>query len=66
MKAKTLHINYLAKFAYRFNDSHRVGVSYSGSRNKNYVIEDSATTTPSAWREADDRAKRDTVNVFYE
>ena len=58
--------NYLAKFAYRFSDSHRVGVSYSGSRNKNYVIEDSATTTPSAWREADDRAKRDTVNVFYE
>ena len=57
--------SYLAKFAYRFNDSHRVGVSYSGSRNKNYVIEDSATSYD-RWREADDRAKRDTVNVFYE
>ena len=64
----SMHNNhsYLAKFAYRFNDSHRVGVSYSGSHNKNYVIEDSATTTPSAWREADDRAKRDTINIFYE
>ncbi|WP_105895409.1 TonB-dependent hemoglobin/transferrin/lactoferrin family receptor [Haemophilus influenzae] len=58
--------SYLAKFAYRFNDSHRVGISYSGSHNKNYIIEDSATTLSSAWREADDRAKRDTVNVFYE
>ena len=58
--------SYLAKFAYRFNDTHRVGVSYSGSRNKNYIIEDSATTLSSAWREADDRAKRDTINVFHE
>lgn len=58
--------SYLAKFAYRFNDSHRVGVSYSGSRNKNYIIEDSAVTLSSRWREADDRAKRDTINVFYE
>ena len=58
--------SYLAKFAYRFNDSHRVGVSYSGSRNKNYTIEDSAIWMPYDWREADDRAKRDTFNVFYE
>lgn len=58
--------SYLAKFAYRFNDHHRVGVSYSGQHNKNYIIEDSALTLPSRWREADDRAKRDTVNVFYE
>ena len=57
--------NYLAKFAYRFSDSHRVGFSYSGSRNKNYIIEDSAASYD-RWREADDRAKRDTVNVFYE
>ncbi|TDN43552.1 TonB-dependent hemoglobin/transferrin/lactoferrin family receptor [Haemophilus haemolyticus] len=58
--------SYLAKFAYRFNDSHRVGVSYSGSRNKNYIIEDSSVTLYSRWREADDRAKRDTVSIFYE
>lgn len=58
--------SYLAKFAYRFSDNHRVGVSYSGQHNKNYIIEDSAITLPSRWREADDRAKRDTVNVFYE
>lgn len=58
--------SYLAKFAYRLSDSHRVGLSYSGSRNKNYIIEDSATTSYTAWREADDRSKRDTINVFYE
>ena len=57
--------NYLAKFAYRFNDSHRVGISYSGLRNKTYLIEDSGALSGN-WREADDRAKRDTVNVFYE
>lgn len=63
----THHNNsYLAKFAYRLNDNHRVGASYSGSRNKNYIIEDSAVTLYSRWREADDRAKRDTINVFYE
>ncbi|HGO5847319.1 TPA: TonB-dependent hemoglobin/transferrin/lactoferrin family receptor [Mannheimia haemolytica] len=60
------HHNYLAKFAYRFNDNHRVGVSYSGQNNKNYIIEDSAVTITSFWREAEDRSKRDTVNVFYE
>lgn len=58
--------SYLAKFAYRFNDNHRVGVSYSGQGNKSYTIEDSAIALSSDWREADDRAKRDTVNVFYE
>ncbi|MBF4101419.1 hypothetical protein INT82_00305 [Mannheimia haemolytica] len=58
------HHNYLAKFAYRFNDNHRVGVSYSGQNNKNYIIEDSAVTITSFWREAEDRSKRDTVNVF--
>lgn len=60
------HHSYLAKFAYRFNDQHRAGVSYSGQRNKNYIIEDSAVTLPTRWREADDRAKRDTFNLFYE
>ena len=58
--------SYLAKFAYRFNDNHRVGVSYSGQSNKNYTIEDSALEQASDWREADDHAKRDTVNIFYE
>ncbi|WP_237052373.1 TonB-dependent hemoglobin/transferrin/lactoferrin family receptor [Mannheimia granulomatis] len=58
--------SYLAKLAYRFNDKHRVGVSYSGQNNKNYIIEDSAVYLSSYWREAEDRSKRDTVNVFYE
>ena len=58
--------SYLAKLTYQFNDHHRVGVSYSGQHNKNYIIEDSAITLPSRWREADDRAKRGTFNVFYE
>ena len=58
--------SYLAKFAYRFNDSHRVGISYSGSHSKNYTIEDSVITSEHSWREADDRAKRDTFNIFYE
>lgn len=35
----THHNNsYLAKFAYHLNDKHRVGASYSGSRNKNYQL----------------------------
>lgn len=60
------HHNYLAKFVYRFNDSNRIGISYSGQRNKNYTIEDSAVTSYTRWREADDRAKRDTFSLFYE
>ncbi|MGF7433237.1 TonB-dependent hemoglobin/transferrin/lactoferrin family receptor [Pasteurella bettyae] len=58
--------SYLAKLSYRFNDNHRIGVAYSGQHNKNYIIEDSAVYLSSYWREAEDRAKRDTFNVFYE
>lgn len=58
--------SYLAKFAYRFNDKHRIGISYSGQNNNNYIIEDSAVYLSSYWREAEDRSKRNTVNVFYE
>lgn len=60
------HHNYLAKLSYRFGDNHRIGISYSGQNNKNYIIEDSGVSLYSRWREADDRNKRNTLNVFYE
>lgn len=60
------HHNYLAKLAYRLNDNHRIGVSYNGQNNKNYIIEDSGISLTSYWREALDVSKRDSLNVFYE
>lgn len=58
--------SFLAKWSWRFNDNHRLGLSLSGQQGKNYIIEDSAVYLSSSWREADDRFKRRTTNVFYE
>ena len=58
--------SFLAKLAWRFNDSHRAGVSLSGQQGKNHIIEESAVTLSSRWREADDHFKRRTGNAFYE
>lgn len=62
------HLNhsYLNKLGWQLNENHRVGLSYSGQRSRNYIIEDSAITLYNRTRTAEDKAKRDTVNVFYE
>lgn len=60
------HHSYLGKLSYAFNENHRVGVTYSGQRKKNHIIEESALTNANRWRSADDIANRDTTNVFYE
>ena len=64
--AKHKNHSFLAKWAWRFNDSHRAGVSLSGQQGSNYIIEDSAVSSNSRWRESDDRFKRRTWNAFYE
>lgn len=58
--------SYLAKYAYRFSPEHRAGISYSGQRGHNHIIEDSATTLTTSWREAEDSFDRKTANAFYE
>ena len=64
--AKHKNHSFLTKWAWRFNDSHRAGVSLSGQQGSNYIIEDSAVSSNSRWRESDDRSKRRTWNAFYE
>lgn len=64
--AKHHQHSFLAKLAWRFNPSHRVGINFSGQQGNNYIIEDSGVTNTDYYREADDRAKRRTGNVFYE
>lgn len=64
--AKHKSHSFLAKWAWRFNDNHRAGISLSGQQGNNYIIEDSAVTSSSRWRESDDRSKRRTWNAFYE
>ena len=58
--------SFLAKWSWRFNDSHLVGLSLSGQQGRNRITEDSGVYLNSYWREADDRFKRRTGNVFYE
>ena len=41
-------------------------MSLSGQQGSNYIIEDSAVSSNSRWRESDDRFKRRTWNAFYE
>ena len=64
--AKHKSHSFLAKWAWRFNDNHRAGVSLSGQQGSNYIIEDSGVWSPNRYRESDDRAKRRTWNAFYE
>lgn len=58
--------SFLGKFSWKFNENNRVGVSLNGQQGSNYVIEDSATSFNTQWREADDQFKRRTANAFYE
>ncbi|ASP17405.1 hemin receptor [Neisseria sp. KEM232] len=64
--AKHKSHSFLAKWAWRFNDSHRAGISLSGQQGNNYIIEDSGVWFYTKYRESDDRAKRRTWNAFYE
>lgn len=64
--AKHKNHSFLAKWAWRFNDSHRAGVSLSGQQGSNYIIEDSGVWSSRKFRESDDRFKRRTWNTFYE
>ena len=64
--AKHKSHSFLAKWAWRFNDNHRIGASLSGQQGNNYIIEDSGVWSSSKYRESDDRAKRRTWNAFYE
>lgn len=62
----THHNNsYLAKFAYRLNDNHREGLTAVHAI-KIILLKIQRYRCIPRWREADDRAKRDTINVFYE
>lgn len=57
--------SYLAKFSWKMNPTHRVGISITGQNNSQYTYEHSYHLLTS-WRESDDLQKRLNVNAFYE
>lgn len=56
--------SYLAKVGYRFNDAHRIHLSYNQQDNKNFTDEKSYSGF--GWREALDIGKRKQANIGYE
>lgn len=64
--AKHRFHSYLAKIAYRFNDTHRIGYVFNGQNGNNKVDEKSYALFSTAWRNADDQHRRLNHNIFYE